>query len=97
MPTLQVVHATAAWLRILTAIAADRFDRTAFHCLFAKRFFLRTFRLLINVGMAAVIIALEIGRLGFAAQIAVDALIIHVKLTLNVFGVFVSGVGHNSR
>jgi hypothetical protein len=44
--------------------------------------------------MAAVIVPFEIGRRGFAAQIAVDALIINVELTRYVFGVFVCGVGH---
>jgi hypothetical protein len=35
--------------------------------------------LFIDVGMAAVIVPFEIGRRGFAAQIAIDALIIDIE------------------
>jgi len=75
-------------------IIADRFDRTAFHRFFAKSFFFRRLWLFIDVGMAAVIVPLEIGGRGFTAQIAVDALIIDVKFARYVFGVFVCGIGH---
>jgi hypothetical protein len=44
--------------------------------------------------MAAVIVSFEIGGRSFAAQIAVDALIIDVKLARYVLGVFVCGIGH---
>jgi hypothetical protein len=44
--------------------------------------------------MATVIIPLEIGRRGFAAQIAIDALIIDVEFARYVFGVFVREIGH---
>jgi hypothetical protein len=44
--------------------------------------------------MAAVVVPLEIGRRGFAAQIAVDALIIDIEFARYVFGVFVCGIGH---
>jgi hypothetical protein len=44
--------------------------------------------------MAAVIVPLEIGGRGFAAQIAIDALIIDVEFARYVFGVFVRGIGH---
>src|SRR5437899_11261529 len=76
------------------SIIADRFDRTAFHRFFAKSFFFRRLWLFINVGMAAVIVPLEIGGRGFTAQIAVDALIIDIKFARYVFGVFVCGIGH---
>ena len=82
--------------RPLAAVVANRLYRAAFHCLFAKAFFLGRLRLLINVRMAAIVVAFEIGRRGFPAQIAVDALVIDIKLTLNVFSVFVSNVGHSS-
>ena len=62
----------------LRAVVPDRFDWTAFHRLFAKSFFFRRLRLFIDVRMAAVVVPLEIGRRGFAAQIAVDALIIEI-------------------
>jgi len=44
--------------------------------------------------MTAVIVPFEIGRRGFPAQIAIDALIINVEFARYVFGVFVRGVGH---
>jgi hypothetical protein len=44
--------------------------------------------------MAAVIVPFEIGGRGFAAQIAVDALIIYVEFAWYVLGVFVCGIGH---
>jgi hypothetical protein len=81
-------------LQNLSAVIADRLDRAAFHRFLAKGFFLRAFRLLIDVGMAAVIVALEIGGGSLAAQIAVDALLIDIELSGYVFGVFVCGVGH---
>ena len=44
--------------------------------------------------MAAVVVALEIGRRSLTAQIAVDALIIDVKFARHVFGVFVRYISH---
>ena len=44
--------------------------------------------------MAAVIVPLEVGGRCFAAQIAVDALVIDVEFTGYVFGVFVCSIGH---
>jgi len=44
--------------------------------------------------MAAIIVPLEIGRGSFAAQIAIDALIIDIEFARHVFGVFVCDVGH---
>src|SRR5215469_9337385 len=76
-------------------VIADRFDRTAFHSFFAKSFFIRRLWLFIDVGMAAVIVSFEVGRRRFAAQIAVDALIIYVKLAGHVLGVFVCSIGHD--
>src|SRR5437016_14578513 len=63
---------------ILGAVATDRFDRATFHRLFTKTFFLGRFRLLVNVGVTAVVIALEIRRRSFPAQIAVDALFVDI-------------------
>ena len=79
---------------VLRAVVADRFDRAAFHCLFAKSFFFRRFRLFIDIRVAAVVVPLEIGRRGFAAQIAIDALIIDIEFAWYVFGVFVRDIGH---
>jgi hypothetical protein len=44
--------------------------------------------------MAAVIVPLKVCGRGFAAQIAVDALIVDVKFAWYIFGVFVCDVGH---
>jgi hypothetical protein len=44
--------------------------------------------------MAAVVVPLEIGRRGFPAQIAIDALIIDIEFAWYVFGVFVRGICH---
>jgi hypothetical protein len=78
----------------LSAVAADGFDGTAFLRFVAERFFLGTFGLLVNEGMAAVVIALEICGRSFAAQIAVDALVIDVELPLYVLRIFVCNVSH---
>jgi hypothetical protein len=82
-------------LSILRAVVADGFDWAAFHCLFAKRFFLGCFRLFIDVGMAAVVIPFEIRRRRLPAQIAVNALVIDIKLPGNVLRVFVRYVSHD--
>jgi hypothetical protein len=98
---LSLSHAFAARLAVapyqLRAIAVitDRFDRAAFHRFFAKPLFLRRLWLFVDVGMAAVIVPLEVGGCCFAAQIAVDALVIDVKFARYVFSVFVRGVGHD--
>ena len=78
----------------LCAVVPDRFDRAAFHRLFAKSFFFRRLRLFIDIRVAAVVVPLEIGRRGFAAQIAIDALIIDIEFACYVFGVFVRDIGH---
>jgi hypothetical protein len=78
------------------SVIPDRFHRATLHRLLAKRLFFRSLRLLVNVGMAPVVVALEIGRRGFPAQIAIDALIIDVKFARHVFGIFVRSVGHDS-
>jgi hypothetical protein len=80
---------------LLSAVATDRFDRATFHRLFTKAFFFRRLRLLVNIGMAAVVVALEICGRRFPAQIAVDALFIDIEFAGSIFGIFVGGVGHN--
>jgi hypothetical protein len=46
--------------------------------------------------MTAVIVSFEIGGGSFAAKIAIDALVIDVKLSVYIFRIFISGVGHKS-
>jgi hypothetical protein len=78
----------------LVAVVADRFDRTTLFGFLALRLFFRAARLFIDVGIAAVLIASEVGRGGFAAKIAIDALIVHVVLARDAIGVFVCDVSH---
>jgi hypothetical protein len=79
----------------LGSVVANRFDGATFHRFFAERFLLWGLWLLVNVGMAPVVVPLEIGRRGLTAQIAVDALIIDIEFSRYVFGVFVCDVGHS--
>ena len=79
---------------VLRAVAADRLDRATFHRLFAERFFLGRFGLLINVGMAAIIVAAEIRRGRLTAKITVNALVVDVELSVYILGIFICGVGH---
>ena len=76
------------------AVVADRFDGATFHRFLAKRFLFGRLGLLVNVGVTAVVISLEIGGRSLAAQIAVDALLIDVERAGCVLGVLVGGVGH---
>jgi hypothetical protein len=80
--------------RNLRAVATNGLDRATFHRFFAKCFFFRRFGLLVDVGMSAIIIATEVRRRGFTAKVAVDALVIDVKLSFDILGVFICGVGH---
>jgi hypothetical protein len=77
------------------AVVANRFDRASFHRFFAECFLFRGFWLFVNVGMTAVVIAFETGGCRFAAQIAVDALIVDVEFSCYVFGVFVCDLSHS--
>jgi hypothetical protein len=94
MPLFMARRAVAPYHWPLSAVAPDRFDRATFHRLFAKRFFIGIFRLLIDKGMAAVVIALKVGRRSFAAQIAIDALIVDIELSFYVFRIFICDIGH---
>src|SRR2546423_8715948 len=58
-------------------VAADGFDGATFHRFLAERFFVGSFRLLIDEGVAAVVVPLVIGRRGFPAKVAVVALVIY--------------------
>ena len=80
--------------RNLRAVAANGLDRATFHRLFAERFFLRRFGLLVNVGMSTIIVTTKVRGGGFTAKIAVDALVIDVELSLYILGVFICGIGH---
>src|SRR5438067_11985686 len=85
----------ATTLSILGAVVADRFDRATFHRFLAKAFFFGRFRLLVDVGMAAVVVTFEVRGRGLATQIAVDALLIDIEFPGSIFRIFVRNVGHN--
>ena len=94
VPPLSIPKYEAARLP-LSAIVANGFDGTAFLGLFAARFLVGRGGLLIDEGVAAVFVALEIVRGRLAAQVAVNALVVHVEFAGDVFGVFVCSVSHN--
>ena len=83
-------------LLIRGAVRTDRLNRATFHRFFAERFFLGRFGLFVDERVPAVIVALEICRSSFAAQITVNALIIDVESALCVLGIFVCCVGHGA-
>src|SRR6202022_4550187 len=90
----QAVHCHLVRSHSAFAIVADGVDRTSFHGFLAKRLLLRGGRLLKHIGLAAVVAAREISGCGFPAQVAVNALVIAVKLSGRVFRVFIRNVGH---
>src|SRR5260370_7089746 len=90
----QAVHCHLVRSHSAFAIVADGFDRTSFHGFLAKRVLLRGGRLLKHIGVAAVVAAREISGCGFPAQVAVNALVIDVKLSGHVFRAFILNVGH---
>ena len=79
---------------LLLAVIADGFDGTTFHCFFALGFFVGSRWLFENKRVTAVVVAREIGRRGFAAQITIDALIIDVIFSSYVFWIFICDVSH---
>jgi len=78
----------------LFSVAADCLNRATFHCFLAKRLFLRGFRLLVNVGVPAIVVASEVGGRGLAAEVAIDALVIDEEFAGNVLRIFVCDVSH---
>src|SRR5205807_4019951 len=80
----------------LSAVVTDGFDGATFHRFLAKRFFLGRLGLLVNEGVSAVVVAFVIRRRGFPAEVAVDALIVDVEFTIDIFWIFICRVGHRS-
>ena len=76
------------------AVVADGLDRAAFHGFLAKGALVVVLRLLVNVGISAVVVAGEVVGSGFAAEVAVDALVIDVEGAGGVFGIAIIDVGH---
>src|SRR6266496_1912842 len=59
----------------LVPVVSDGLDRAAFLGLFTLRLFLRRTRLFIDERIAAIVVAFEIVRSGFATQVAINALV----------------------
>jgi hypothetical protein len=78
----------------LRAVAANGLDRATLHRLFAERFLIRRFRLLVYVGMSTIIVTTEVRGRGLTTKIAVYALVIDIELSLYILGIFICGVGH---
>ncbi len=82
------------WNRELLPVVADCLNRAAFLGFLAARFFFGGFRLLEDIAEATVFIALEIVRRGFAAQIAINALVVYVIFSRNIFRIFICNISH---
>jgi hypothetical protein len=76
------------------AVSADRLHRAAGQGFLAQSAFVVGLRLLVEVGVAAVVIALEVGWCRFAAKVAVDALVIDIIGSGGVLRVLVCSVSH---
>lgn len=79
----------------MIAVVADGFHGAAFLGLFALGLFLRCGWLFVDVGIAALIVAAEIVGCGFATEVAVDALIVHVVFARDVVRILVCFVCHS--
>jgi hypothetical protein len=82
------------WVARLFAVVADGFDRASGHGFFAETDFFFVLRLLENVAVTSIVIAGEIGRCGLAAEITVNALVVHVERASGVLGILVCEVCH---
>ena len=78
----------------MLTVVSDGLNRAAIHRFLGESLLLGSLRLFEDIAVTAIVIALEIRRSGFATQIAVDALVIHEKFSLNVVAVFVCYVCH---
>lgn len=78
----------------MLTVVANGFHWAAVHRFLGERLLFGSLRLFVDIAVTAIVIALEICRSGLAAQIAVDALVIHEKFSLNVVAVFVCCVCH---
>jgi hypothetical protein len=80
-----------------STVVADGFDRAAFHGLLTGGFFFGSSRLLHHVRISAIIPSGVILGGGFAAQVAVDALVVDEVLASDVFGIPICNVSHKSK
>jgi hypothetical protein len=80
---------------ILVPVVSDRLDWATLHGFFAKRFLFRSFRLLVNVRMSPVIVALEVRGSRFTAEVTVDTLVVYIETTRDILRVTVCYVSHD--
>ena len=80
--------------RELSPVVANGFDRTALFGFFAACFFVWRRRLFIDERVSAVVVAFEIVRRRLAAQVAVNALVVHVVFARDIFGIAICSVSH---
>ena len=76
-------------------VVADRLDGAALHGLLAESLLLGGLGLLVDIGVTAILVALEVGGCGFAAKIAIDALVVAVVGSCDILGILVGYVGHS--
>jgi hypothetical protein len=78
----------------LSPIIANSLNGTALFGFLATGFLFRTLRLLGNVGITSILVALKIVRCCLATQVTINALVIDVVLARNVLRIFVCSVSH---
>jgi hypothetical protein len=81
-------------IRGLFAVVADCLDRAAVHGFLAQLGFFVVLRLFVDVGMPTVVVSREVGGGRLPAKVAVDALIVDVKLSSDVFRILVRYISH---
>ncbi len=83
------------WLKL--SVVAYCLNRTTAHRLITKRPFLISLRLLVNKRITILVRAHEVLRRSVAADVAVDARLIHVERTADVLFYFVVFIRHASQ
>lgn len=83
--------------KLLIAVVSDGFNRTTLKRLHALLDVFVRCGLIVDEGVATFFLTLEKSRSGFAAKIAVNALLIHVKFPASVVFPLICFVGHEKR
>src|SRR3989338_2458619 len=82
-------------LRVSGSVASDGFDGAAFLSFLAQSFFVRRLRLLFHERIAAALISVKIARCRLPAQVAVDALRVHVERAGRIVRIFIGFICHS--
>lgn len=88
------LHSRNVCDQLLVTVVADCLDRATLEGFRALSDLLIRHGLLLNIGKTAIVTAHEKRRSRFAAEIAIDALLVHVKLASHIIGPFFSFVCH---